>query len=59
MRISSADDPRSWTETAEAFRTLGATHLRVSSNAGGYATPAEHLAAWIRWHDAVAPVARG
>ena len=40
------------------FRDLGATHLRVSSMGGGYSTPAEHLAAWIRWHDAVAPVAR-
>ncbi len=54
MRISSDDDPQTWVETAAAFRKLGATHLRVSSMGGGYSTPAEHLAAWIRWHDAVA-----
>ena len=40
------------------LQALGATHLRVSTAGGGYATPAEHLAASIRWHDAVSPVAR-
>ena len=49
------DDPQKWIDTATAFRDLGATHLRVSSMGGGYSTPAEHLAAWIQWHDAVAP----
>ena len=58
MRISTADDPQTWVDTATAFRDLGATHLRVSSMGGGYSTPAEHLAAWIRWHDAVAEVTR-
>ena len=53
MRISTDDDPRTWVDKAAAFRELGATHLRVSSMGGGYSTPAEHLAAWIRWHDAV------
>ena len=55
MRITVGDDPQRWVDIAGAFRTLGATHLRVSSTGGGFATPAEHLAAWIRWHDAVAP----
>jgi probable F420-dependent oxidoreductase len=52
-RIAAADEPQSWVDTAVAFRDLGATHLRVSTMGGGYATPAQHLAAWIRWHDAV------
>ena len=58
MRIGSDDDPQKWVETATAFRELGATHLRVSTMGGGYSTPGEHLAAWIQWHDAVAPIAR-
>lgn len=58
MRIGADDDPQKWIDTATAFRNLGATHLRVSSMGGGYSTPGEHLAAWIRWHDAVAPTAR-
>ena len=58
MRIGVDDDPEIWVDTAQAFAALGATHLRVSSMGGGYATPAEHLAAWIGWHDAVAAAAR-
>ncbi len=58
MRIRADDDPQSWVDTATAFRDLGATHLRVSTMGGGYATSAEHLAASIRWHDTVSPVAR-
>jgi probable F420-dependent oxidoreductase len=58
MRISAADEEQTWADTAAAFRGLGATHLRVSTAGGGYTTPAEHLAAWIRWHDVVAAVAR-
>jgi probable F420-dependent oxidoreductase len=58
MRIRADDDPQSWVDTAAAFRALGATHLRVSTAAGGYSAPAEHLAAAIRWHDAVASTAR-
>ncbi|MEY2444222.1 MAG: hypothetical protein QOE00_802 [Ilumatobacteraceae bacterium] len=58
MRITQDDDPQTWIDTASAFKDLGATHLRVSTMGGGYSTPAEHVAAWIRWHDAVSPVAR-
>ena len=59
MRIKADDDPQTWIDTASAFRALGATHLRVSTAGGGYSTPAQHLDAWIRWHDTVAPAARG
>ena len=58
MRIDTGDDPQKWIDTATAFRDLGATHLRVSTMGGGYSTPGDHLAAWIQWHDAVAPIAR-
>jgi probable F420-dependent oxidoreductase len=54
MRIKSDDDPQSWIDTAVAFQALGATHLRVSTMGGGFSTPPEHLAAWIRWHDTIA-----
>jgi hypothetical protein len=57
MRIRAGDDPQSWVDKAEAFRALGATHLRVSTMGGGYSTPHEHLAACIRWRDAVASAA--
>jgi len=59
MRVRDGDDPEIWVETAAAFRSLGATHLRVSTTGGGYSTPAAHLDAAIRWHDAVARTARG
>ena len=58
MRIRVDDDPQTWIDTTTAFRALGATHLRLSTTGGGYSTPAEHLAASIRWHDAVAAAAR-
>jgi probable F420-dependent oxidoreductase len=58
MRIGVGDDPQTWIDTTAAFRALGATHLRVSTAGGGYTTPAEHLAASIRWLDAVSPTAK-
>jgi probable F420-dependent oxidoreductase len=58
MRIAVDDDKQKWIDTAAAFRALGATHLRVSTAGGGYTTPADHLAASVQWHDAVAPVAK-
>jgi probable F420-dependent oxidoreductase len=58
MRIRTDDNPQTWVDTTAAFRALGVTHLRVSTAGGGYSTPAEHLAASIRWHDAVAAAAR-
>ena len=58
MRIGIDDYPQKWVDTTTAFRALGATHLRVSTMGGGYTTPAEHLAAWIRWYETVAAVAR-
>jgi len=58
MRIGKDDDPQSWIDTASAYKALGATHLRVSTVAGGYSTPDEHLAAWTRWIGTVSPAAR-
>jgi probable F420-dependent oxidoreductase len=54
-RINIDDDPDRWVATAAAFQKLGATHLRVSTAGGGFTTAAEHLAACVRWHDAVRP----
>jgi probable F420-dependent oxidoreductase len=50
------DDPERWIERAEAFRRLGATHLRVITAGGGFSTPAEHLDAAVRWVEAVRPL---
>ena len=41
--------PAKWVERAEAYRALGATHLRVMTAGGGFDDPAEHLAAALRW----------
>ena len=41
--------PTRWVERAEAFRALGATHLRVMTAGGGFTTPQEHLDAALRW----------
>ncbi len=54
MRVQRDDDPQKWVDLAEAYRALGATHLRVMTAGGGYETPAEHLAAAIRWREAMA-----
>ncbi|HZX53544.1 MAG TPA: LLM class F420-dependent oxidoreductase [Ilumatobacteraceae bacterium] len=53
MRIRAGDDPQAWVDKAEAFRALGATHLRVSTIGGGYSTPQQHLSACLSWHDVV------
>lgn len=45
--------PDQWRRTADAFRALGATHLRVITAGGGFASPEEHLDAAGRWFDAV------
>jgi probable F420-dependent oxidoreductase len=50
------DDPQRWVDRATAFRALGATHLRVITAGGGFETPSDHLAAALRWIDAVAPL---
>jgi probable F420-dependent oxidoreductase len=58
MRISAVDDRQKWVDTATAFRSLGATHLRVSSMGGGYTSPAEHLAGLVEWCSVVNDAAR-
>jgi hypothetical protein len=42
-----------WRDLAARYRDLGATHLRVTTAGGGFATPQEHLDAARRWLDAV------
>ncbi len=44
---------RSGSTPREAYEALGATHLRVMTAGGGYETPAEHLAAALRWREAL------
>ena len=48
------DDPQRWVDLAQAYRDLGATHLRVITAGGGFTSPAEHLAAAQRWIAALA-----
>ena len=53
--MKAGDDPARWVERAEAYRALGATHLRVMTAGGGFGTPQEHLDAALRWLAAVKP----
>lgn len=53
IAVKAGDDPARWVERADAFRALGATHLRVMTAGGGFTTPQEHLGAALRWLDAV------
>ncbi len=48
------DDPQRWVDLALAYRDLGATHLRLITAGGGFASPQEHLAAAQRWIAALA-----
>jgi probable F420-dependent oxidoreductase len=49
MRITNEEDPDTWLRKAEAYRELGATHLRVLTAGGGFSSPDEHLDAALRW----------
>jgi probable F420-dependent oxidoreductase len=53
IAVRSSDGPDRWVERAEAYRRLGATHLRVITAGGGFADPEAHLAAALRWIDTV------
>ena len=53
MRVQRDDDPQKWVDLADAYRELGATHLRVMTAGGGYETPASTCAAAIRWREAM------
>jgi probable F420-dependent oxidoreductase len=55
ISVKRDDDPGRWVERAEAFRALGATHLRVMTAGGGFETPKEHLDAALRWIETVRP----
>jgi probable F420-dependent oxidoreductase len=48
------DEPERWVQRAEAYRDLGATHLRVTTAGGGFADPPAHLDAALRCRAALA-----
>jgi probable F420-dependent oxidoreductase len=52
MRASPGDDPSRWTDLAEAYRDLGATHLKVFAEGE---SPSKRVASMRRWFDTVAP----
>ena len=54
IRVQRDDDPQKWVDLAREYEAVGATHLRVMTAGGGYETPEEHLAAALRWREAVA-----
>jgi probable F420-dependent oxidoreductase len=49
------DDAQRWIDEADAFRALGATHLRLVTAFAGLETPEQHLDAALRWLAAVRP----
>jgi len=51
--IRADDDPAKWVREVAAFEALGATHVRVMTQGGGFRTPQEHLDAALRWHRVV------
>jgi probable F420-dependent oxidoreductase len=53
IAIKAGDDPERWIERAEAYRALGATHLRAMTAGGGFTTPQEHLDGALRWMEAM------
>ena len=53
IAVRAGDDPDRWIERADAYRALGATHLRVMTAGGGFTTPQEHLAGALRWIEAL------
>ena len=55
IRTRPGDDPASWVELAEAYRDLGATHLKVFAADD---SPEAIVALMRRWIDAVGPAVR-
>jgi alkanesulfonate monooxygenase SsuD/methylene tetrahydromethanopterin reductase-like flavin-dependent oxidoreductase (luciferase family) len=55
ISVKAGEAPERWVERAEAYRALGATHLRVMTAGGGFTTPQEHLDAAVRWIEAIRP----
>ncbi len=57
IAIAADDDPQRWIDLAAAYVDLGATHLKVIA-ARGFDTPADRVAAMVRWYETVAPEVR-
>lgn len=53
-KVAKSDDPKLWVAQARAFEALGATHLKVMTAGGGFASLAEQLHAMLAWRHAVA-----
>lgn len=51
--VRPGDDPQQWVDQAAAFASLGATHVRCMP--AGFASPAEHLDAALRWKSTLSP----
>jgi probable F420-dependent oxidoreductase len=54
VRASPGDDPKRWVDLAQAYRELGATHLKAL---GGGDSPSARVALMRQWFDTVAPEA--
>lgn len=57
-RVSASQlPPERWSDTARAWRELGATHLSFNTMGAGFTSPQQHIDAVRRFHDTVAAVA--
>ena len=51
-RMTMNKDPETWHQQIRAWKELGATHLSVNTMKAGYSTPAAHIEAIRRFHEA-------
>jgi probable F420-dependent oxidoreductase len=58
IRATPGDDPQSWVDLAQAYRDLGATHLKVLTYGSDLASAKDHQDLMLRWYEAVSPAVR-